>query len=51
MRRAWRQGDAVATIPRRNTKQQLAETGNSSGDGGKGMCVREHVKELPEIVN
>ena len=31
-------------------KEQLAETGNSSGYGRKGMCVREHVKELPKIV-
>ena len=31
-------------------KEQLAETGNSRGDGRKGTCVREHLKELPKIV-
>ena len=46
------QGDAVATSPEEmQIKEQLAETGNSSGDGRKWMCVREHVKELPKIVN
>lgn len=32
-------------------KEQLAYTGNSSGDGKKGMCVTKHAEELPEIVN
>lgn len=32
-------------------KEQLASTGNSSGDGRKGMHVTELVEELPEIVN